>query len=37
MFSFLPIKDSRKAEEGKKEKDLRSGNMPKHVGITKNN
>jgi hypothetical protein len=29
MFSFLLIADSRNAEEGKKEKNLRSGNMPK--------
>jgi hypothetical protein len=29
MFSFLLITDSRKAEEGKKENNLRFGNMPK--------
>jgi hypothetical protein len=32
----IPLKDSRCAEEGKKDKDLRSGNMPKHVETTKN-
>jgi hypothetical protein len=29
IFSFLLITDSRKAEEGRKEKDLRYGNMSK--------